>query len=268
MGKFVPVEGEGDSPLEEQAGKETTSEIQKAKEAAEVKKYKAQEVESERQIAFAQSDIKDTAELKARLAVVTEKENKLAKDFMDFENKKATQFSELQKLKAEHERKVAEFVKREQDLVSRTTNVEIREKLVQEREDLMNSVEKQNLEETEKRNSLLERLKQAFPQIVGLLGDNANVLIRVGFRNFGYDLWDDIEQMQKWAKNDIGEHCESMVSWLKEEVEDCNKKAVLMARSPQQYSESVWNGVVDNLEEIYKLLPELKPDYLPADTEK
>ncbi len=241
------------------------SPLQKAKDAAEIQRHETERVKAQREAVFAENDIKDTADLKIRLGAVTERESQLGKEKYDWENKKATEQSEIQKLKAEHERRLAELVKREQDLATRTKNVELREKLVKEREDLMNSVERQKLDETEKYNSLVERLRRAFPQIMQLLNDNADILDKVGFQNFADDLWDELTQMRKWAKNDIGKHCNVMVEWLRGEVEDCNQKAVAMSRNKQQYSDLDWNMVVDNLEGIYRLLPEVKPPYLPAD---
>ena len=184
---------------------------------------------------------------------------------MAFENKKATELSEMQKQKAELEQGKAESNKKAQDLASREANIEVREQLVTDREELMNSVERQELKESEKYNSLVEQLKRVFPRVTALLGDNANVLIKVGFRNFGNGLWDEIEIMEKWAKHDIGKHCKTIVGWLEKEVEDCNKKAVQMARNPKQYGETMHNEIVDNLEKIYGLLPVLKPEYLPKD---
>ncbi len=168
-------------------------------------------------------------------------------------------------MKAEQERRLVELVKREQDLASRIKNIELREQLVAEREQLMNSVERQKLEETEIYNSLIEQLRRIFPKISALLSDNANILIRAGFHNFGDGLWDELETMQKWYKDDLGKHCDTMIEWMKGEVEDCNNKAVVMAQNPKQYGEKMHNLVVDNLESIYELLPDIKPNHLPSD---
>jgi len=267
MREFVPIEKskEENNPPIEQADKPLISDVQKAKEAAEIQKYETERVESQRQAVFAENDIKDTDDLQVKITEVADKETQLAKDYMAFENKKATELSEIQKHKAELEQKTAELNKKAQDVAGREVNVELREQLVAEREELMNSVERQELQETEKHNSLVEQLKRGFSQISNLLGENANILIKAGFRKLGYGLWDEIEQMEDWNKNDIGGHCDTIVKWMKDEVDDCNKKAVLMARDPKQYGENTHNRIVDNLEEIYELLPVLKPSYLPEE---
>jgi len=267
MREFVPIEKseEGNSQLAKQGDKNPVSDIQKVKDASEIQKYETERVELRRQAVFAENDIKDTEDLQTKIAEVAEKETQLAKDYMAFENKKATELSEIQKHKAELEQKDAELNKKAQDIASREANVELRERLVAEREELMNSVERQELQETEKYNSLVEQLKRSFSQISALLGDNANILIKAGFRRFGHHLWDEIEQMEDWNKNDLGGHCDTIVEWMKGEVDGCNKKAVLMARNPKQYGENAHNRIVDNLEEIYELLPVLKPSYLPEE---
>lgn len=256
---------EGNNQPTEQANNPPVSDIQKAKDASEIQKYETERVESQRQAVFAQNDIKDTEDLQAKIKEVADKETQLAKDYMAFENKKATELSEIQKQKAELEQKDAELNKKAQDIAGREANVELREQLATEREELMNSVERQELQETEKYNLLVEQLKRSFSQISNLLGANANILIKAGFRKLGHHLWDEIEQMEDWNKNDLGGHCDTIVEWMKGEVDDCNKKAVLMARNPQQYGENTHNRIVDNLEEIYELLPVLKPSYLPEE---
>ncbi len=242
-----------------------SAEIQKAKDALEIQKLETERIELQRQAEFAKNDIKDSSDLKSRMATLAEKENKLAKDIIELESQKTLELSEAQKLKAEQDRKLSELIKREQDLATRIKNVERRESLVKERENLMNSVEQQKLKETETYNSLSEQLKRNFPQVVKLMADNANALESVGFLAFADSLWEEIETMKKWAKNDINSHTNAIIGWLKGEVEECNETAVAMSRSPKQYNESSWNSIVDNLEAIYKLLPAVRPAYLPSD---
>jgi hypothetical protein len=260
MAEFIPI-----SDTENPVVKLEKSAIDTAREAAEIQKYETERIELQRQAVFAQNDIKDTEDLRTRLNVVTERENKLAKDFMDFGNKKSIELSEVQKLKADLERRLAELVKREQDLSTRTKNVELREKLVVEREDLMNSVEKLKLEDDIKQNSLSERLKRTFPKIATLMRDNSDILDKAGFHNLADGLWVEVGTMEKWSQEGVDGHMEAMIAWLKEEVLDCNKKAVLMARNQNSYAKQDWDNIVDNLEDIYKLLSELKPPDLPSD---
>jgi len=261
--QFEPLD---EKEKENTEGKEASA-VQKAKDAAEIQKYETERVEAQRQAKFALSDIKDTEDLQVKIKEVAERESQLEVATSEFENKKAKELSEIQKQKAELEQKKAVLNKWEAELTSRTRDISLREQLITDREELMNSVEKQKLEEVEKYNSLVEQLKREFPRIVALLGDNANVLIKAGFKKLGYGLWDEIEQMESWYKNDIGGHCNVMVKWLREEIDDCNKKAVEMAHKPRDYSQKTWDKIVDNLEAIYKIMPDLRPEYLPKDDE-
>lgn len=256
MPEFVPLKDDKkeNSPKPEN-GNSNVSEVQKAKDAAEIQKYKTMQIEEQRKATFAENDIKDTADLKTKTATLTEKETKLAKDFMDFENKKSLEMSEIQKQKAEYERRLSELAKREQDLSTRIRNVELRERLVGEREQLMNSVEKLKLAEKDQQNTLVEQLKKSFPQVADLIEDNADILDRAGFHNFADGVFDDLEKMRKWHSNNIADHAQTMLSWLTEQVEGCNSKAVLMAQNPKAYSQKSWDTVVDNLESVYGIMP-------------
>lgn len=265
MAEFTPLEKPEGKQVDGKAEKASMTEVEKAKEAAEVQKYETEKVKAKQEAVFAENNIRNADELKGKLESVSLKEADLGNERYEWNNQKATEQSEIQKQKAEIERSLVELNKRAQALANREANAEVREQLVQEREALMNSVERQKLEETEKYNSLTEQLKRTFPKLVALIGENANVLIKSGFHKLGYGLWDEIETMEKWGKNDMGKHCETIVEWMKGEVEDCNKTAVSMSRNPKQYGDTMHNVVVDNLEKIYELLPVLKPEYLPKD---
>lgn len=264
--KFIPVgESQDGQPAEE--NKEEKSIVEQARESAEVQKYETERIEAQQRAIFAQNTIKDTEDLAARLTEVSERESKLGRDVLEFENRKATELSEIQKHEAELKEQDAELKKRAQELANREANVQLREKLVSDREALMTDVEKKELNKTEKYNSLTEQLKRSFSQVILLMSANANILIKAGFRGVGNGLWDEIEQMQEWHNNGIEDYCDTIVEWLKEEVVECNDKAVVMARNPKQYGEVSHNRIVDNLERIYELLPALKPEYLPSDDE-
>lgn len=257
MPEFVPLKDDKKetTPKPENGNNQVVSEVQKAKDAAEIQKYKTMQIEEQRKATFAENDIKDTTDLKTKTATLTEKETKLAKDFMDFENKKSLEISEIQKQKAEYERRLSELAKREQDLSTRIRNVELRERLVGEREQLMNSVEKLKLIEKDKESTLVEQLKKSFPQVADLMEDNADILDRAGFHGFADGVFEDIDKMRGWHKNNIADHAQTMVEWLKEQAEGCNSKAVLMAQNPKVYSQKSWDLVVDNLETVYGIMP-------------
>ncbi len=89
MPKFVPIDETNKQGKQsaEQAGEGSTSEVQKAKDAAEIQKHDTERIKAQREAVFAENDIKDTEDLKTSQSVATEKENKLSKDFMEFENK-------------------------------------------------------------------------------------------------------------------------------------------------------------------------------------
>ena len=272
MPQFTPLDEieKKNSPPIEQGGKVSTAppvEVQKAKDAAEIQKHETERIKAKQEAVFVENNIKDAEDLANRLRVVAEREAELSKKMIEFDSQKSTVLSEVQKQKAEYEQKTAESNKKEQELIARTQNVAIREKLITEREELLNSVELQKLEETENYNSLVEQLGREFPKISALMGDNANLLIRGGFKQLGRELWDEIETMERWSKNDLKGHCDIIVEWITGQVEDCNRKAVTMARRPQEFSETTWNTIVDNLERIYNLMPVLRPDYLPKDDE-
>lgn len=259
MPEFVSLEKQN----QDKPKVDSTSDVQKAKDAAEIQKHETERIKSQREAVLAENDIKDSQDLKAKLATVTERETKLAKDFMDFENKRMATLSDLQKQKAELDRRNTDLTTKERDLLLREKNAELREKLVKEREELMTSVEQQKLAEADAAKSIENQLKHNFPRIAKLLNECANLIDQSGFHGMADGLWEELETMFKWSQNDITKHKDVMIQWLKEEVEDCNQKAVMMSRSPQQYPESLWNTIVDNLEEIYKLIPTLRPAYLP-----
>lgn len=248
---------------EESNENESQGAIKKAKEATELQKLETERIVAKRQAELAEIDIKDRQELKILLVENKETQSRLGREQYDWENEKATQQSEIQKTKSELEYQQQELKKREQDLISRTQSLAIREQLVAEREELMNSVERKQLEEEERYNSLQKQIKRNFTRISGLMGDNANIFIKSGMRKFGNGLWDEIETMESWSKNDIGRHCNDIVEWLKGEIDDCNKRAVKMARNTDRYSAKSWNRIVDNLEEIFDLMPILRPENMP-----
>jgi hypothetical protein len=54
---------------------------------------------------------------------------------------------------------------------------------------------------------------------------------------------------------------------MRDLVDRVNKKAVEMARQPKVYPAKSWNDIVDNLEKIIRLIPEVKPPNWVDDTE-
>lgn len=264
---FVPLDDEKEKEGKPEA-EDSKDEVEKARESAEIQKYETEKIELKRKAVFAENDIKDSEDLKDKITEVTEKEFKLNTDRIEFENKKAVEMSAINKQKAELDQKGVELDKREQMINEREKDIGARETLVAEREDLMTSIERQKLKEQEEYNSLTERLTRNYTPIISLMGKNANILIKAGFNRLGNGIWDEIEEMGRWKQNGgVEQYTDAMVVWLKGEVEDCNKKAVEMARLPKQYSQSSWDKIVDNLEEIYKILPELKPKHLPKNEE-
>lgn len=259
--KFVPINSD-DTPPDSDVESGSVEEAQKVttlqREATEQAKLKQEEL-------FYENNIKNVEDLKIKSEELEVKGSQLAKEIYDWGNKKSKEEADIQVRKAELANHESELNQREQDITIRESNVGVREQLLSERESLMSVIEKQKLDETEKYNSISEQLKRGFPQIISLMKRNANVLIRSGFNRFGDSLWDEIDTLEAWAKEGIDNHCKIIIEWLKGEVEDCNQMAVKMARDPKQYGEKWHNQIVDNLESMYKLLPILKPEYLPKD---
>lgn len=260
--RFVPIDKEN----KENGGDHSS--VDKAKESAEIQKYETERIEQKRLAVLAENDIKDTEDLRVKIAEQAEKEAKLKQEMAEFENKKAIELSEIAKQKSELAQQKAELDKRIRDAEIREQQVALREKLVQDREEIYDDIDRKNAKKQEEYNSLKEQLKRGFPELIKLIAHNANELIACGFGNLGNGLWDDIEQMQEWEKDNLAEHTDTVVEWLKQEVVDCNDKAVFMSRNPRNYRREHWDKIVDNLEKMYELLPVLKPNHLPNDEEE
>lgn len=257
MPKFVP-----NSETEED--KASQSSIEKAREDAEIQKCGAEAAESKRQAIFAENDIKDTNDLKRRLEELGARETEFEKKQSEFEETKASTMSQIQADKAELEQVKADIEKKEQSLQSRLQNLAVREQSVDKREEMLNQVEKEKLQKDVEYNSLQEQLGRNYIEVSNLIQNNAMILAKAGYRRLASGILEELKELDTLYNNGISKHVDQFVVWMKGQVDDCNKKAVIMARNPRQYGE-VHNQIVDNLEKVYSLLPVLKPEYLPGD---
>ncbi len=249
--------------------------IAKAKDEADIqklqadkKRYEAEIQKSEAEIAefnqrkvFAEHLIKSVEDLENAINIEISKEQ-------EFEDKKAIELSGIQKTKSEQEKKLLELNKREKDIKERENNQVVREKLITEREELMNKVEKQKLTDEIQYNSEVSQLRRNFNQVYALMAENANAFINAGVGSFGDSVWDDLEQIKIWygdGQNRFEANAKNILDWLKGIAEDSNSQALRMAQDPMVYSEKVWNLIVDRLEQSYKILPAIKPIDLPND---
>lgn len=244
-------------------GDHPQAEVDKAREAEEIQRHETEVIKLKREAELAQLDIDRAEELVTRLNDVAEREHLLVESQQVWQATQATELAEIQKHKAENEKRTVELDKRSQEIKGREDNITLREKLVLDREELMNSVERKKLAEVERYNSLSEALKRAYPQIKVLIAENANLLIKNGMRKDGNELWDDLEHIENHSK-DGDNHCANIVACLLKDTILCNDRAAYMARNPKLYAPSAWNLIVDNLEKIYELLPEIKPRHLPS----
>jgi len=263
MPEFVPVE---ETPKDKPIPKidDNNDAVERAKQAAEIQEYETERAENKQRQIFAEYNIKSVEDLEARILELMDREEALTKAKTEFEHTKATELSSLQKDKAEYKLIETTITKREAQCTSRESDLQIRQSLIDKRESLLNATEKLKLAETEVYNSIVEQLKRTFPKLISLMRDNANVIINAGF-GLGDDLWDETETLEKRFSDEYPKHASKIIEWLKGEIQDCNDTAVTMARSPKVYAEKDFNEIVDNLEDIYELMPILKPEHLPKE---
>lgn len=263
--KFRPIqESEDTSEKPKPEPKEEKSEVEKAKEAAEIQKFETERVKAEQEAIFAKNNIDNVGKLLELLAEVEKNKAELGKQQYDWERQKELEKTQIETTKSELSAQKAELEKRTQELNQIENGLQIRSEMITKREELMNEVERKEIIDIARHNSIQSQLEKNLPQIIEIMRKNATYLRKSGFINLGNGLKKEIEQLTEWSENNIGDHVENIVLWLKGEVVDCNDRAVMMARNPKKYGDS-YNYIVDNLEKIYKLLPEIKPDNIPSD---
>lgn len=236
--------------------------VEKARQAAEIQQHETERIKSLQEAELTKHNIDSINELIEREKKVAEDALSLAKQKSEFESNSASVESNNKMREAEIDEREQELDMREQELSNRETNVSSREKLCSEREEKLNAVEKQKLKDEQIYNSITKQLERNFNTIVNILGRTANILHDNGYRKLCNSLWDEIEKLKELSQ-DKEKNCNTIISWLKGMIEDCNSHAVEMSRNPKQFMPESWNSIVDNLEKIYNLMPILKPDYLP-----
>jgi len=264
---FIPIE-----PTEEKetpsTGEVSVSDVQKAKDAAEIQKYETERIEAQRKAVFAENDITDTEDLRAKIKEVVEQRNKLAKDVAEWERTKATE-----KAGIEHT-KVAQ-AQRETDLNNQEQQLNIRELLITEREQAVEVLEKSlNAEslkriEKEREDSVLANRLQSdgYKQFNEMMNECLGILYKYGARQLVYKAEEKLDRMWDWANNGLTEHFDELVKSMAELVDTINRKAGEMARQPKKYPSTSWNGIVDVLDKVLALFPEITPDNWVANPE-
>ncbi len=257
MPEFIPIENQEEKQTE---GENKLSEVQKARDAKEIQEQETERIKLQREAVFAQNEIKDSEDLQLKIKELAEQTAKLALDRAEWERLKATQKAEIERVKIAQDN-------RENELNNREKQLDIRETLVAEREqsvaDLEHSLNAENLKRIEKEredNELINRLqKGGYKQFNSLITECLDVLYKYGEKNMVYQAEDKLDEMWKWAKNGLPEHFDELVQSMKDLVDRVNRKAVEMARQPKVYPTKSWNNIVDSLEVVLKIFPELKP---------
>ncbi|MDD4876420.1 MAG: hypothetical protein PHQ86_04730 [Dehalococcoidales bacterium] len=262
MPEFIPIDK---TEKEKQEGVEVedkvlASKVLQAKYAKELQDLDTQRIESHRQAVFAQNEIKDSEDLQLKIKELVEQSAKLALDRAEWERLKATQKAEIERVKIAQDNRENELNNREKQLDIRETLVAEREQLVADLEHSLNAENLKRIEKEREDNELINRLKGGgYKQFNSLISDCLDVLYKYGEKKMVYRAEDRLDEMWKWAKNGLPEHFDELVQSMKDLVDRVNRKAVEMARQPKVYPTKSWNNIVDSLEVIIKLFPEIKP---------
>lgn len=265
MPTWKPIQ-ENEENIEESQPKpkEEKSEIEKAREAADIQEQETRRVKAEQEAVFFKNNIESVEKLLELVAEAEKTKAELGKQQYDWERKKEVENSTIQTQRSELASQKAELDKRTQELDQIENGLQIRIEMINRQEELMNEVQKKNLVDTAQYNSIQAQLERNLPQIIEIMGKNASHLSKSGFINLGKGLKKELGQLTEWSENSLKDHVDNIVVWLKGEVVDCNDRAVIMARNPKKYGDS-YNYIVDNLEKIYELLPVIKPENMPSD---
>jgi len=258
MPEFIPIENQEEKQPEEN---NKPSEVQKARDAKGIQEQETERIKLQREAVFAQNEIKDSEDLQIKIKELAEQTAKLALDRAEWERLKATGKAEIERVKIAQDN-------RENMLNNQEKQLEIRETLVAEREqsvaDLEHSLNAENLKRIEKEredNELINRLKGGgYKQFNALISECLDVLYKYGEKKLVHRSEDRLDEMWKWAKNGLPERFDDLVKDMAGLVSEINKKAVEMAKQPKVYPTKSWNSIVDSLEAVLKIFPELKPN--------
>jgi DNA repair exonuclease SbcCD ATPase subunit len=288
MPEFIPIgeQQENEKQPEVKGDKGELSEVQKAKDDAEIKKYQAEAKDHEEHIKSVddlkekrkQVDIK-LAEINAMLeAFNTEKVawgkktkaliDKLASDKAEWERQKSNEIADIESKKMSLDKREGELNAREQRLDVWQGEVNTAWEEVKEIRASLNADKLKELQQEEENKKLINRLKSGgYEKYEILMKSCLDVLWKYGFRGIVKGIDKDLMVMQEWVANELPEHFDELVGYMKEQVNIVNKKAGLMAQNPKEYPESSWNRIVDNIEQIVELIPEVKPPNWVENTE-
>lgn len=284
MPEFIPIDKskEENQPDENE---QSVSEVQKAKDTAEVKKHEAEAKEYEMRAKFAEANIKSAEDLldkrqqaEDRLAEINQMYEtyhveqktwgkktqdilkKLAADRVDWEREKANEQAEVETKKAALDKRESELNNREKNIENLQQNVDTAWVEVKDIRASLNAEQLKKLQQEKENEKLINRLQNGeYEQYNNLMNSCLDVLWRSGFKGLVKRIDSDLETMEKWASNELPARFDELVDLMKEQVEVVNKKSSVMAQNPKDYLPSSWNSIVDNIEEIIKILPELKP---------
>ena len=201
---------------------------------------------------------------------------------MELEHR-STDLDAREKVISERERKsenlAAELGIREAEVSQRESDVDATLAEIKAEHEQLGKV-RQSLQSWQDRLTVAQREKQAeeaekqtvkyqltnhLQDICELLTENAVLLKKAGMGKIARVVAGDAEELLSF---DLGEKQQDALDLLIEDVDVCNKRAVMMARAkPGTYQEKWWNGIVDNLEKIYGYCPTLKPSYLPKESD-
>lgn len=265
---------------------QSVSEVQKAKDTAEVKKHESEAKEYEMKAKFSEANIKSADDLLAKHKQVDDRLSELNQAFESFdaqrkewgrktqaiikklevnkvewEREKANEQAGIEAKKTALDKHESELNNREQNIDALQQNVDAAWVEVKEIRTSLNAEQLKKLEQEKENKKLINRLQNGiYEQYSKLMNSCLDVLWRCGFKKLVSGIDSDLKIMGKWVGNELPEHFDELVELMREQVEVVNKKASFMARNQNDYSPSSWNSIVDNVEGIVKLIPEIKPN--------
>lgn len=285
MPEFIPIDKQQEEkqPEEEKGG---MPEVQKAKDDAEVKKYQAEAKDYEEHIKSV-DDLKEKHKLvDTRLneinamfeAFNTEKIawgkktkaliDKLASDKAEWERQKSNELADIESKKMSLDKREGELNAREQRLDVWQGEVNTAWEEVKQIRESLNAEQLKKLQQEEESKKLINRLQnEGYEKYEVLMNACLDVLWKYHMRGVVKGIDKDLKVMKEWVSNELPEQFDELVGYMKEQVDVVNKKAGYMARNPKEYPEGSWNRIVDNIEQIVELIPEVKPPNWVENTE-
>jgi len=181
---------------------------------------------------------------------------------------KANEIAQIEATKSAQDKRESDFNQKETEIEDMQTHINTAWEEVRNIRASLDAPRLKKLAEEEAAKELVNRLaKGDYKTYNELMNNCLDVLHKYGEKKFVYRIEDELDAMWKLAQNNLQEHLGELEESMKAQVIEVNQKAVKMARLPKEYPPKSWNEIVDNLEIIWKLIPEIRPSDIPIDDE-